>query len=282
EEVEELQRDEDETAEEGGVAEEGEAVADGEEGRRPRRWALRREYRSTYREEVGPAEAMASGRWWEGEGAADGDGVYPVSLEVEIAGDLGVDIGDRIDWDVQGVRIPTRVASLREVDWARFEPNFFAVFPPAALRGAPQTWVVLSRAESAEERAAIQRDVVVQFPNVAALDLTEIQAALDEVLGQVAAVIRFLAAFSIATGFVVLLGAISTTRLQRIRESVLLKTIGATRGQIGAILFTEYLLLGLLSAVTGILLAIAAAWGVCRWFLDAEFEPVFTPLLVLA
>jgi putative ABC transport system permease protein len=264
----------------GGEAAPAEEEADREA--RPERWALRREYRSTYRDSLGPAEVLLAGEWWEANGRVAGDGVYPVSLEVEIAGDLRVEIGDRIDWDVQGVRIPTRVASLREVDWARFEPNFFAVFPAEALRGAPQTWVVLSHAASADARAAIQRDVVVRFPNVAAVDLTQIQEALDDVMGQVSAVIRFLAAFSIATGFIVLLGSVATSRLQRIRESVLLKTIGATRRQIASILFTEYLLLGVLSAVTGIVLATAAAWALTRWFFETGFEPVLAPLALLA
>jgi putative ABC transport system permease protein len=259
-------------------ARDGEGEAEGEG--RPERWAVRREYRSTYRDSLGSSERMLSGEWWEA-GEEPADGVYPVSLEVEIAGDLRVEIGDRIDWDVQGVRIPTRVASLREVDWARFEPNFFAVFPREALRGAPQIWVVLARAETAEERGAVQRDAVVRFPNIAVVDLTQIQEALDQVLGQVSAVIRFLAGFSIATGFIVLLGAVSTSRLQRIRESVLLKTLGATRRQIGSILLTEYLLLGVLAAVTGIVLAVGASWALARWFFEVDFEPVALPLLAL-
>src|SRR5690606_9056816 len=130
------------------------------------------------------------GEWWNGAGEMADDGTYPVSLEVDIAGDLRVEIGDRIDWDVQGVRIPTRVASLRTVDWARFEPNFFAVFPSAALEGAPRTWIVLSQGESPEARAAIQRDAVTRFPNVAVVDLTQLQDAVDRVLSQVSAVIR--------------------------------------------------------------------------------------------
>ena len=271
----------------GGSVQDQEAQTEGEgeeldRETRPERWAVRREYRSTYRDSVGGAEVLRSGEWWQGEGEAGPDGVYPVSLEVEIAGDLRVDIGDRIDWDVQGVRIPTRVTSLREVDWARFEPNFFAVFPSAALSGAPQTWVVLSRAGTAEERAAVQRDAVVRFPNVAAVDLTQIQEALDQVMSQVSAVIRFLAGFSIATGFIVLLGSVATSRLQRIRESVLLKTLGATRRQIAAILFTEYLLLGVLAVATGIVLAVAAAWALSRWMFETSFEMSFPPMILLA
>jgi putative ABC transport system permease protein len=242
----------------------------------PRGWAARREYRSTFRDTLVSSERLVGGRWWTGaEGAAE---IAPISLEREIADDLGVELGDRIDWDVQGVTIPTVVTSLREVDWARFEPNFFVVFPPAALEPAPRTWVVLTRGETADDRARLTAALVTSFPNVAALDLTQVQEALDQVVGRVAAVIRFLAAFSVVTGFVVLLGAISTSRLQRIRESVLLKTLGATRRQIAGILFLEYLLLGLLAAVAGTLLAVVGGWAIATRVFDLNFEVAPLPL----
>jgi len=206
-----------------------------------------------------------------------------VSLDIAISEDLDVGVGDTITWDVQGVRIPTRVTSIREVDWRRLEPNFFAVFPSSVLASAPHTWVMLARAPDAATRARVQRDVVRQYSNVAILDLTQVQAALDEVLGRVAAVIRFLAGFSVATGFIVLLGAVLTSRLQRIRESVLLRTLGATKRQIGAILLWEYLTLGLLASLAGILLAIAAGWALGRWTFEMdEFGVPFSPLLILA
>ena len=181
----------------------------------------------------------------------------------------------------RGVRIPTRVASLRRVDWARFEPNFFAVFPPAALAGAPQTWVLLTRAPGPTERAQVQRAVVQRFANVAVLDLTLLQEALNQVIGRVSLVIRFLAGFCLATGFIVLLGAVASGRLQRVRESVLLKTLGATRRQIGAILATEYLLLGTLAALTGTVLALAAGWALARWLFQVPFGVPWGSLLAL-
>jgi putative ABC transport system permease protein len=240
----------------------------------PGGWAVRREYRSTYRDTIVASERLLAGRWWE-PGAED---AAQVSLERDVATELGVNVGDRVDWDVQGVRIPTVVTSLREVDWARFEPNFFAVFPAAALEAAPQTWVMLTRADTPEARARVQGAVVERFSNVSAVDLTLVQEALDDVIGRVSTVIRFLAAFSIATGFVVLLGAIATNRLQRIRESVLLKALGATRRQIAAILFSEYLVLGLLAALTGIVLATGAGWALARWVFNVPFEVAPLPL----
>lgn len=235
----------------------------------PEGWATRREYRSTFRDTLVASERLVGGDWWSA--GEEFGSVMPVSLERGIAEDLGVGIGDRITWDVQGVRIPTRVASLREVDWARLEPNFFAVFPTEVLRDAPQTWVLVARAPDATIRARAQSAAARRFPNVASVDLTQVQAALDRVIGRVAATIRFLAGFSIATGFVVLLGAVAVGRLQRVRESVLLRTLGAARRQIAAILLTEYLLLGLLASAVGIGLAVGAGWALARWVFELPF-----------
>jgi putative ABC transport system permease protein len=143
-------------------------------------------------------------------------------------------------------------------------------------------WILLARGDSARSRAQAQGDIVSRYPNVSAIDLTLVQRALDDVLGRISLVIRFLAAFSVATGFIVLLGAVSSGRLQRIRESVLLKTLGATRRQIGAILFTEYALLGLLAVVVGCGLSIGAGYGLARWLFNVDFVVDLLPLFGLA
>ncbi len=252
------------------------------DGDAPEGWAVRREYRSTYRDTLVGSETLLRGRMWApGQGGPGRDGVAQVSLDIAVAEDLKVDVGDLITWDVQGVRIRTRVTSIREVDWQRLEPNFFAVFPAEVLGAAPQTWVMLARAPGAEARAVAQRDVVRRFSNVAVLDLTAVQQAIDDVLGRVAAVIRFLAGFSVVTGFVVLLGAVLTGRLQRIRESVLLRTLGATRRQIGGVLLAEYLSLGLMASLAGILLAVGAGWALAKWLFEVPYAVPVVPLLGL-
>ena len=264
---------------------EGGPDRDGARGERtgPEPWAVRREYRSTFRDTLVASETMLEGRMWSpGGGGARGRAPAEVSLDLAIVEDLAVGVGDTIVWDVQGVRIPTRVTSVREVDWQRLEPNFFAVFPSSVLGSAPQTVVMLARAPDAPARARAQRDVSARYANVAVLDLTQVQAALDEVLGRVAAVIRFLAAFSVATGFIVLLGAVLTSRLQRIRESVLLRTLGATRRQIGAILLAEYAVLGVLASLAGAGLAVIAGWALTKWVFEVEFAVPALPLLLLA
>ncbi len=251
-------------------------VARTPEGTEPRgRWALRREYRSTYRDNLVASERGVAGRFWEaGAWKAGGAGPIPISLDTGVATELDVRIGDELVWDVQGVSVTTRVAHLRQVEWARFEPNFFAVFPEGPLESAPQTFVTVARVEDAAARGRLQRLVMDRFPNVSALDLAQIQEALEGLAEQVGLAIRFMALFSLAAGGLVLLGAVAATRLQRIREAALLKTLGATRGQVRRIAVAEYVFLGGLAA----LLALALSWPAAWVLLELRFEtPLLTP-----
>jgi putative ABC transport system permease protein len=250
-------------------------------GRAPGRgsWALRREYRSSYRDTLVASEKLVAGTWF---GARPSDALPPVSLESDLASELGVTLGDTITWDVQGVRIPTIVASLRQVTWARFEPNFFVVFPPGPLAGAPQTVVFLTRVADAGARAALQRAVVERAPNVSSIDLALIQRAVGSILDKVAIAIRFMALFSVATGALVLLSAIAASRRQRLREGVLLKTLGATRAQIARIMLSEYAALGVLASATGIVLSLGGAWALTRYLFQSRFSPAALPLGAIA
>lgn len=252
--------------------------ARGAEANRPS-WALRREYRSSYRDSIAPSEKLVAGKWWTSDGP-DTDGVYEISVEQSLAEELGVAVGDTITWDVQGVRIRTRITSLREVEWTRFEPNFFVVFQPAALREAPQTYVMLTRVDDDASRARVQRDAVLRFPNVSTIDLTLIENAVGKILDRVSLAVRFMALFSVVTGVLVLISAIAASRRQRVRESVLLKTLGATRPQIVRMLFTEYALLGAIGSVAGIVLAVGGGWAAVHFIFKTPFA--VTPLSLAA
>lgn len=240
------------------------------------RWALRRQYRHTYRDTLVGSEQLVAGVWWTDAPATD---VARISVEVDIAEDLQLEVGDRVTWNVQGVEIETEVASLRRVDWARFEPNFFVVFEPGVLEDAPQMLVTLSRADDPAVRARFQRDLVRGFPNVAALDLTMVQRTVDRIVGRVTLAVRFMAFFSIASGIIILIGALATSRFQRMRESVLLKTLGATARQVRAVLITEYFALGALGGMSGILLAAVGGWAAIRFMFELPFELPVLPLL---
>ncbi len=241
-------------------------------GGRQRRagWAVRREYRSTYRDTLVSSEKLVAGKWWS-PAAGSPMPPYPISVEVGLASELGVTLGDTITWDVQGLPVVTHITSMREVNWARFEPNFFVVFGPGVLEKAPQSALLLTRAEDPAERGRIQRRLVERFSNLTTVDISTVQAAVEKLVKQVTLAIRFMALFSLITGAVVLAGAVATSRYQRVREGALLRTLGATRGQILRVVVAEYMTLGLIAAVTGLGLAIAASWALARWVFESPF-----------
>jgi putative ABC transport system permease protein len=261
------------------------------------RWALRREYRHTYRDSVVATEEVTEGRWFGGGPGADApDSATPptanrqpptndlpeISMEADIAADLNLGLGDRVTWDVQGVLVETRITSLRRVNWARFEPNFFVVFQPGVLEQAPQMTVMLTRVEDPMARARFQADLIARFPNVAAVDLTLFQGTVDLIFSRVALAIRFMALFSVAAGLLILVGALAASRLQRMREVVLLRTLGARTGQVRAVLFTEYAALGTLAGLAGALLAGGGGWLAARFVFEVPFQNPAFPLAAFA
>jgi putative ABC transport system permease protein len=236
------------------------------------KWALRREYRSSHRDLPTASEKLVAGEWWRpGEWKGRTDGPVPVALDNGVARELGVGIGDEIVWDVQGLAVPSRVAVLRDVDWARFEANFFVVFPEGPLDGAPQSYVALTRLDDPVRRGLLQRRLVEAHPNVSALDLAQVSRALETIVDRVALAIRFMALFSLGAGVVVLVGAVAASRSQRVREGALLRTIGASRHQLLRILFAEYASLGLIASATALVLAAGASYGLVRLTFDTRF-----------
>ena len=243
-----------------------------------RGWAVTREYRSTWSDHLRDGEKIIAGKFIPS--VANGTETIPVSVEEGIAKELGVGLNDEIVFDVQGVPVRTRVASLRTVEWRRIQPNFFVVFPRGSLDDAPAMHVLVTRVGSSEESAHMQREVVKAFPNVSIIDLMLVLRTVDSILGKISFVVRFMAMFTVLTGLLVLVGALVTGRYQRVRESVLLRTLGASRGEILKILLVEYFALGFLSALTGILLAILAAWALSALVFKVSFAVAWMPLII--
>jgi putative ABC transport system permease protein len=255
------------------------AAANGRRERRPV-WPLRREYRSTYRDEPTPSERIVQGKWFTP--TMDSTVLPEVSIEAGVARELRLRIGDTVTWNVQGVQVPTRVTSFREVNFARFEPNFFAVFQSRALQNAPRQYVILSQVPGATAVARVQSSVVRAYPNVSTIDLTLVQRTIMDVLSKVTMAIRFMALVSLALGIPVLFSAVAATRRERLREGVLLKTLGATKRQIGRIMLSEYAVLGALGSLAGVALSFAGSWALTHWIFHVAFAPSVIPVLLVA
>lgn len=241
------------------------------------RWVWDREYRVTFRDTLIETEKIIDGEWV---GTYTPGQPVKVSISDGLQRAMKAKIGTKIVFNVQGTRLECEVGSVRQVDFNRVQTNFLVVFPTGVLEEAPQFHVVISRVGNAEQSARFQSELVRRFPGISAIDLTQILKSVDEVLRKVSFVIRFMALFSILTGLLVLISSIYQGKFARIRESVLLRTLGASRRQILRINALEYFLLGALACLAGIGLSVAGAWALARFAFKIPFTPEWWPLLL--
>ena len=234
-------------------------------------WYFTREYVLTFQQELPKENVVTKGRWWDGAGPP---GQVRVSVEEEAAHRLGLDLGSTVEFDIQGAKVSGTVASIRKVEWGNMSTNFYFIFEPGALDGAPMTYVATARVDPTEE-VPLQRAVVAAFPNVSAINIRAVLDSVARVVDRISLVVRFMAGLSILAGSIVLAGALAATRFRRIYEAMILKAVGATRGTVAGAFAVEYALLGAAAGVIGTGLAAALAWGVGHWILDVKwlFQP---------
>lgn len=246
--------------------------------RQVKRWILNHEFRTTYREELIASEVLIKGEWTPRLNQND---PVVISISDNLAEDAQVDVGDTIIFNVQGVLMETKVGSIRQVDWGRLQLNFSIVFPAGILEQAPQFNVFTTQASSEEVSAQLQQRLVSRFPNVTIIDLRQVYSIVEDILDKVSWVINFMAFFSIITGLIVLIGSVRTSKYQRIKESVLLRTIGAKNKQILSISALEYLFLGALGSLTGILLAFFSSLFLAIFVFEEPFVPSPVPFTII-
>ncbi|WP_228724373.1 ABC transporter permease [Spirosoma sp. KUDC1026] len=239
-------------------------------------WAFTREFRVTYRDTLISSEKLISGK-----APYQENGAIYVSFDQGFMERMRLKLGDTLDFNVQGAPLQVIIGGTREIDWNRVQPNFLVVFPVGVLEQAPQFHVLMTRVPNTQVSAQLQRQLVRSFPNVSAIDLDLVLKTLDDILGQISFVIRFMALFSILTGLLVLASSVIISKFQRLRESVLLRTLGASRSQILRITALEYGLLGLLASLSGILLSLAGTWALAYFLFETPFRPDTVPLLII-
>ncbi len=239
-------------------------------------WSLTREYRVTYRDTLHHSEELVKGELQH----KTGDSIW-VTISEGMEENLNATIGDSIVFDVQGVPMAARISGIRKVDWPKDPPNFIFVFPTGILEEAPQIFVTATRINDQQQANNFQHQLVMQFPNVSLIDLRLILSTVNDLFNKLGLVIRFLALFSIVTGLVVLAGAVINSKFLRIKENVLLRTIGARTRQIIKITLIEYAWLGLFSALTGILLSLGSGFLLAKFFFEITFAFDWKELLTI-
>jgi putative ABC transport system permease protein len=235
--------------------------------------------RASYRRKLPAAEKVISGVFT-GE-VRPGTAIIPVSIQGWLTGRNGpLKLDDEVVWDVAGVPLRTRVTSIRRVEGIEFEPNFPVLFPAGALEAAPKRYMLLVRAATPAISRRIQQAAVAAAPGTVVQDLAVLVEALDRIFARVAALINFIAFFTVATGVILLAAAAVTGRQQRARETVLLRTLGASRLELRKIQFTEYAILGVLAALVGSLLATIVNLLLAHFLF--KLPPALTPGELLA
>jgi putative ABC transport system permease protein len=225
------------------------------------RWALRREQRLTWQQELTPDNRVVAGALW-----SDPEHME-LSLEREYADDIGVTLGSRLVFDVQGVPFELVVTSLREVDWESFGINFFLVVEPGVLDRAPHAVLAAARLPR-EAETAVQDALVAAFPNVSVIQVRPILEKVLSVLERGAATVQVLGGFTVLVGLAILAAVASLSALARVRETALLKTLGVTRGGVARLYAVEFALVGLVAGVVGALGACVLAWAFFEHVLD--------------
>lgn len=231
-------------------------------------WFLRGERGVTYSAGVPEGSDVVAGSWW----PADYSGTPLVSVDREAAEAMGVGVGDTLTVSVLGREIDARIASLREIHWDTMGFNYILLFAPSALEGAPHTLGATITMDQARE-GAVTAALLAAFPSVSIIDVGEIIGQVSEILGQMSAAILIAASIAILAGIAVLVGALAAAREARSYDSVILKTLGATRLQILSSQALEYALLALIVAGVSLALGLAGAWYVIVQLFDFQWSP---------
>jgi putative ABC transport system permease protein len=234
------------------------------------RGSLAREYTVTYRDRLAENETVEEGAFWTGPSDAP-----EVSIEVGLQDRFGIQVGDKVRFDILGQIIEAKVTSVRRVDWRDSRSGgFMFVFRPGVLETLPQWYIApLKGPRDVQARARFQHDLVAQYGNVSVIDFRDILATVQDVMSKVTLAISVVGALVLFSGGLILIGAVAMTKFQRIYEAAVFKTLGASTGSIARMLLFEYGVLGALSGGVGSLGAVALTWGVSRFALDIPWRP---------
>jgi putative ABC transport system permease protein len=230
------------------------------------RGSLAREYTVTYRPRPEANERIVAGRFWDATPSPRAE----VSIEQSIRDRFKIQVGDTMRFDVLGQPIEARVTSVRAVNWRDVRAGgFMFVFRPGVLEAAPHGFIAPMRGpDGPEARARLQRDLVTAFPNVSVIDLREVLDTARSVIRTITLGVSVVGGLVIATGLMILSGAVAMTRFRRSYEAAILKTLGASPRTIGTLLLVEYSLLGALAGAVGTLGGVALSWAVSRWAIE--------------
>jgi putative ABC transport system permease protein len=222
-----------------------------------------RESNLSWAREPAPDNRIVAGRWW-----PVGD-ESEVSVEVDFARDLGLKLGDRLEFDIAGERLDVKVTSLREVQWDSFNPNFFMVFPPGRMEGYPLTYISSMHVDRARRGDVLE--LVRSYPSVTVIDIEAAIQQVRDVMDQASLAVQYVFLFALGAGILVMLAVVQSTREERLYESAMLRTFGARKRVVLAGVAVEFAALGMISGILAAAGATGVAWLLARRVFRLEF-----------
>lgn len=239
-------------------------------------WVVRGDRGLTYSENPPSRTTITAGEWW----PADYDGPPLISFSAEEAAEIGLSLGDTLTVNVLGRDITGTIASFRQVDFRNAGIGFVMSMNPAALRGAPHTWIATVYAEP-EAESAILREVGDRWPNVTAIPVGEAIERVADLLAGIGAAVRWGAAATLVTGFAVLVGTALAAARARRYEAAILKTLGASRALILRSFALRAALLGLIAGGAAVGAGAVGGWAVSHHVLDIEHRVIWSNAILL-
>lgn len=231
-------------------------------------WFINREFVLTYMSGPPPQDnEIIEGEWWDEVRAKNAE----VSLEQDAAKRLNAKIGSQLSIDIQGIPVSATVTSIRKVNWRNMRTNFYMIYSPGALEGAPITYVATVHVPDSKE-LELQHTIVAALPNITALSTRDIVNTIESTVSKLTTLVDFMSGFAIAAGLFILSGSIASTKFRRLRESAILKILGARRKVVTAILGIEYATLGVIAALVGIGLAQGFSWAVMKYMIKSDWH----------
>ncbi len=230
-------------------------------------WAVRGDRFLSYTTSRPADTELTAGSWW----PDDYRGPPRISLTDDLAKGFSVGIGDTLTVNVLGRDITAEIANLRHVDWSTLDLNFAILLSPGVLEGAPQTHIATVYSPPQQDEVLL-RTVTDRFPNISAIGIREVLHNVSRTLDRIAGAFTAMAAVALATGFLVLAGAVSADQHRRIHDAVIFKVCGATRGDILAAFAAEFLILGLGAGLVASLVGSLAAMGIVKGLMNTGFS----------
>lgn len=230
-----------------------------------------REFNLSTMREVPEQNQVVAGRWYDDRGPE-------ASVEEGLAKTLNLKLGDRLRFDIGGQQVEAPITSLRKLEWGSMRVNFFVILNPALMNDMPQTWITAFHLP--EEKASFINELTRDFPNLTVVDIGSVIRQVQAVLDQVIAAVEFLFLFTLASGVLVLYAALVGSQDERIRESGLLRALGATRTQLSQSQWIEFALVGGLAGMLAASGAAAVGWALAKYVFSFEWS--FSPVVWLA